>query len=127
MQKLAAVVAVLALGAPCATTSIVAQEIEHGTWTGALTPPGGEPIAVTLRVGDQDGALSIVMNSLNDGDIDLNDERLEGDELTFWFEPGERVDCTLTRQDDGSFEGVCADQRGSDGGEGTLAMVPPSA
>ena len=56
--------------------------------------------------------------------ISFYEVALDGDELTFWWEPGPRVDCTLLRKEDGSFEGTCTD--GGADGEGTLTMVPPS-
>ena len=103
-----------------------AQDIRHGTWTGAMTPPGGEPVPVTLLVGEVDGALTIVMSNPELGPMEFSDEALDGDELTFWWNPGVRVDCTLARQEDGSFEGVCADERGTNGGQGALSMTPPA-
>ena len=104
-----------------------AQELEHGTWTGSLVPPGpsAEPVPVTFEVQEADGALSIVMRNEILGEAPFSDERLEGDQLTFWWEPGIRVDCALTRQGDGSFEGTCQDDRGTDGGQGTISMRPP--
>jgi hypothetical protein len=105
---------------------VLAQDIVHGTWTGAMTPPGGQPVPVTLLVGEVAGALTIVMSNPELGTMDLSDEALDGDELTFWWNPGTRVDCTLSRQNDGSFEGPCADDRGSSGGQGALRMSPPA-
>ncbi|HIF08137.1 MAG TPA: hypothetical protein EYQ64_14735 [Gemmatimonadetes bacterium] len=103
-----------------------AQEIERGAWTGTLTPPGADVgVPVTYVVGDTDGALSIVMNNPQLGDIGFNDLQLEENELKFWWEPGVRVDCTLTRQSDGSFGGPCSDGSAS-GEDGILLMLPPS-
>lgn len=103
-------------------SSAGAQELEPGTWTGTLSPPGGEGVPVTFAVGLTDGALSIVMNNVQLGDMPFSDERLDGEELTFWWEPGTRVDCTLLRQGDRSFEGTCS----AGNGDGSITMVPPS-
>jgi hypothetical protein len=116
---------IIVLATMWAATSAGAQEIEPGAWTGTLTPPGGADVAVTYEVGDANGALSIVMNNPQLGDIEFNDARLEGDQLTFWFAPGTRVECTLTRKEDRSFDGSCSDGRGADG-QGALTMTPPS-
>ena len=42
--------------------------------------------------------------------------------LTFWFTPGPRVECKLTRRDDGSFEGPCLNPAGQ---EARMLMTPP--
>lgn len=117
----AAVALAFLIGAP-----LQAQDIQHGTWSGSMTPPGGEPVAVTLLVGVAQGALTIVMSNPELGPMEFTDEALVGDELTFWWNPGVRVDCALQRQGDGSFDGVCADPRGLEGGQGALTMSPPS-
>lgn len=127
MQRWTTVLGVLVLGATLLATPAHAQDLEHGTWMGTMTPPGGQAIPVTFEVGETGGDLSIVMKHETLPDMAFTDERLAGDELTFWWEPGTRVDCALTRQADGSFEGVCVDDRGADGGEGPIAMSPPSA
>ena len=116
---------IIVLATMWAATSAGAQEIEPGAWTGTLTPPGGAVVPVTYEVSDANGALSIVMNNPQLGDIEFNDARLEGDQLTFWFTPGTRVECTLTRKEDRSFDGGCSDGRGADG-QGALTMTPPS-
>jgi hypothetical protein len=79
-------------------------------------------VPVTYRVGINGGALQIVMNNVQLGDMLFNEPRLSGNELTFWWEPGTRVDCTLTRQEDRSFEGTCS----AGNGDGAIKMVPPA-
>jgi hypothetical protein len=100
-----------------------AQELEQGTWTGEMYPPGGLGVEVTYRVSQTNGALSIVMNNVELGDMPLSEPRLDGDRLTFWWEPGTRVDCTLQRQADRSFTGACA----AGNGEGSVIMRPPTS
>jgi len=99
--------------------------MEQGTWTGLMSPPQGEGVPVTYAVGVTDGTLSIAMNNVQLGDMPFSDVRLDGDDLTFWWEPdpGTRVECALLRQDDRSFEGPCT----AGDGEGILTMVPPGA
>jgi hypothetical protein len=103
-----------------------AQELAQGTWTGTMTPPGGAAIPVTYEVGESGGTLSVVMRSVEvEGEMAFNDVQIVGSELTFWWEPGVRVDCTLLRTEAGSFEGSCSDGSGSSG-EGRLTMLPPT-
>jgi len=111
------------LFALCVANPAGAQQLEQGTWTGTMSPPEGEGVPVTYSVGVTDGALSIVMNNAQLGDMPFSDARLDGDELTFWWEPGTRVDCTLRRQSDRSFAGTCS----AGNGDGALTMVPPGA
>ena len=130
MKSTVAGLAIATLLTMSVTTALGAQELERGTWTGrmsTLAPPHGVPsVAVTFEVGGTDGALSIVMSVPPVGQsISFNEVALSGDELTFWWEPGPRVDCTLLRKQDGSFEGTCAEGSGA-AGEGVLTMVPPS-
>lgn len=111
----------VALAALCAAAPAGAQEMQQGTWTGTMFPPGGAGVPVTYEVAQTDGALSIVMSNVQLGDMPFSDAQLEGDELTFWWEPGTRVDCTLQRKEDQSFEGTCS----AGNGDGAITMVPP--
>ena len=116
------VAAFLALGA---AAPAAAQELPSGTWTGTLAPPGASGIPVTFDVGETGGALSIVMRSAQvEGDMPFQDVRLEGSELTFWWNPGVRVNCTLARTPTGGYEGPCAGVGGPEGA-GRITMVPP--
>ena len=105
-----------------------AQELTPGTWTGTMAPPGAPTgIPVTFVIGRTDGALSIVMRSAQvEGDMPFQDVRLDGSELTFWWEPGVRVDCALQRTEAGGFAGDCTGVSGPDGA-GRITMVPPDA
>jgi len=103
-----------------------AQELTPGTWTGTMSPPGGQPFNVFYDVGSLDGALAIAMRSILVQEvIHFQDVRLEGDELTFWWEPGVRVDCTLRRTETGAYEGTCAGTSGPTG-TASMSMVPPA-
>ena len=125
-MKSTAGLGIVTLLAMLVTIPVGAQELEHGTWTGTMTPPPGGNIPVTFEVGEADGALSIVMSApLVEPPMVFRDVKLDGDELTFWWTPDIRLDCTLLRAEDGSFEGICTDGTGP-GGEGTLKMTPPS-
>ena len=114
-------VAVVAVGV---AAPIGAQDIERGTWTGSIALPGGSSLPVTYEIGDTDGALSVVMNNEQLGDVVFSDARFDGEALTFWWEPGIRVNCSLLPKEDGSFVGGCTDGSGPEG-EGPLTMMPP--
>ena len=126
MKRTAAGLGIVSLFMMWVAIPVGAQELERGTWTGTMTPPPGGDIAVMFEVGETDGALSIVMSApLVEPPMVFRDVKLDGDELTFWWVPDIRLDCTLLRKEDGSFEGICTEGTGPDG-EGTLKMLPPS-
>lgn len=101
------------------------QELPEGTWTGTMSPPGAEAIPVTFEVGASNGAVSIVMRSAQvEGEMPFQDVRVDGDQLTFWWEPGVRVNCALERTEAGGFTGACTGESGPEGA-GTITMVPP--
>ena len=125
MKRTASALGTLTLLALAGPAVANAQELPHGTWTGTLAPPGGEPIPVTYEVGAAEGALSVVMRSaMIAGEMPFRDVRLDGSELTFWWEPGIRVDCALTRNAQGGFDGTCSDGI-PEAGAGVITMVPP--
>ena len=125
MERTAAGLGMVALVVMWVATPVSAQELEQGTWTGSISLPGGSSLPVTYQVSETDGALSITMSNPQVGDVAFSDAELDGDELTFWWEPGIRVDCTLLRKEDRSFVGICTDGSGA-AGEGTLIMMPPA-
>jgi hypothetical protein len=103
-----------------------AQELPYGMWTGTIAPPGASAMPVTFEVGETDGAVAIVMRSaMVEDDMPFRDVRIAGSELTFWWEPGVRVDCILSRTQAGGFEGSCVGESGPEG-EGRMTMVPPA-
>ena len=125
MKTIAAPIAILASLALGAFTPSHAQELTPGSWTGSVTPPGGEAIPVTFDVSGTGGALAVVMSApMIEGTISFNEIRVEGGMLMFWWEPGVRVDCHLTRNAAGSYEGTCSDGTGS--GQGAMTMTPPA-
>jgi hypothetical protein len=115
---LAAVAAVAMLGAGPAS----AQEMALGTWTGTITPPGAEPVAVSYTVDRADGKLSIVMSEELNGEMPFQDVVYDGSVLVFWWDVGVRIDCAL-RWSEGSLRGTCADGRPD--GQGAMLMTPP--
>jgi len=126
MPKTAVRLAIAAALTIAAVAPLQGQGLTQGTWTGTISPPGMEAIPVQFEVSGSGSALSIsVTTALFPGAISLNDIRVEGTSMTFWFEPGPRVECTLTRDDTGGYAGPCTD--GSADGGGGMTMVPPGA
>jgi hypothetical protein len=100
-----------------------AQNLETGTWAGSVTAPGETlPMDVTYDVKMNGDTIGITVNAGEHGTFPFRDVRLSDQTLTFWFSPGVRVECTLTRREDGAFAGPCRD---SEGGNASMVMVPP--
>ncbi len=126
MKKTTPTLGLLALLGVLAATPAAAQQLVPGTWTGTMTPPGGDAIDVTFEVGQANGMPSVVMRAEDiEGDMEFKDVEVEEGQMTFWWEPGVRVDCTLFANESGGFVGKCTDGTGPNG-EGTLVMLPPA-
>lgn len=98
------------------------QALQTGTWTGEIIPPEGFVNAVTYDVIATNDSLAITLNVPNMGTIPFEDIALNADTLTFSWELGVALQCSLTLQDDGSFDGECGDAQGI---TGIVTMVPP--
>jgi hypothetical protein len=100
-----------------------AQKLEPGKWTGTVTPPGEERATeVSYDVTMKGDTIDITVNAGEHGSHRFNEVRLNDRTLTFWFTPGPRVECTLTRGENRVFAGTCRD---SEGGIASMVMVPP--
>ena len=119
-----------------ASSTLHAQTLQTGTWTGTATGPNGSTdvtfeVELMPPVWTPDGTrvvsagsqLTITYNSAQ-GPISLRNIQLDGDRLTYEFTAGDfDVTCSLTRQDDGSYTGPC----GVGGGQGGRhTMHPPT-
>jgi len=126
MKRTASTLGPLALLAILGAAPAGAQQLVPGTWTGTMTPPGGAAIDVTFEVAQASGVPSVVMHAEDiEGEMEFRDVEVEEGQMTFWWEPGVRVDCTLFANDSGGFEGKCTDGTGPNG-EGSLVMLPPA-
>ena len=120
MKKFAIVVAVaLPL---MAVVPAQAQKLQPGKWTGTVRTPSGEVSEVTYDVTLKGDTIGITVTAPAHGSFPFGDVKLNDKTLTFWFEPGPRVDCLLLRRDDGAFEGACNDPGG---GSASMLMLPP--
>jgi len=104
-----------------------AQAIVPGTWSGSVTDPSGNAKSVTYSVVRAHDSLSITLSQTSGGPpVSFADIRQVGDSLLFNLAAGRqgaRLDCKLTRQPDGGYEGSCTD---SGGQHGRMRMVPPA-
>jgi hypothetical protein len=99
-----------------------AQKLEAGKWSGSVVAPGGDRVETTYDVTVKGDTIGISVNAGEHGTFAFNDVKLADNTLTFWFQPGPRVDCKLARSDDGAFAGSCTD---TSGGVAQMVMSPP--
>lgn len=126
MKSTTSTIGLLALLCILGAAPAGAQQLVPGTWTGTMTPPNGPAVDVTYEVAVANGAPSVVMRAEDiEGEMEFKDIEVEEGQMTFWWEPGVRVDCTLFANESGGFEGKCTDGTGPDG-EGHLVMLPPA-
>jgi hypothetical protein len=114
---------VLSAALPLLAFAPAQAQLEPGKWTGTVLAPGEQqPMDVTYDVTMKGDTLGITVHAGEHGSFSFSEIKLNDRTLTFWFAPGPRVDCTLTRREDGAYEGACRD---SDGGDARMMMVPP--
>ena len=122
----AALILSLLLAANTAQTR--AQDLQEGTWTGALTPMNHPEMATPLTYDVRHVGDSLAISFGMPGSPELMATRevaLVADTLHFAFDEPEadvRLDCALGRQEDGSYAGRCADAEGK---SATFTMIPP--
>ena len=98
-----------ACAAKRAVNSTATSALEQGMWTGVMSfvDEGRQHrLGAIYDVSVKGDSLAIVMNA-DGGSFPFSDVKLIDDKLTFWVSPGARAHCTLTRRDDGAFEGRC--------------------
>lgn len=99
-----------------------AQAIKSGTWTGTVQPPDGDVTDLTFDITVMGDSLGVVIHAGEHGDFTAREGRYADGKITFAFEPGVTVRCTLARVEDGSFAGNC---QGEDGSLAPMTLVPP--
>lgn len=99
-------------------------KLEVGKWTGTVAPPNMDPLDLEFVVTMAADTMKVEMTIVAMGMITpLTSIKLEGPKLEFGFLAGDAdVKCTLTKKDDGSYAGPCAD---SNGQGGPMTMMPP--
>jgi hypothetical protein len=131
MKKIALILAAAVVAAGCSTRRAVdpveATTLQSGMWTGQMTwTESGRPQGIigSYDVTVNGETIGIVMRA-DGGPLPFSDVKLNGNTLTFWATPGARAFCTLTRRDDGAFEGPCKAERNPESSTLRVLMVPP--
>jgi hypothetical protein len=125
MPRIVSRLGIAALLMLAAAAPLNSQELTPGMWTGTIAPPNTEAIPLQFEVSGAGSALSVLVTTvLFQGAIPLNDIRVDATSITFWWDLGARVECTLTRDASGGYAGPCSD--GSAAGDGRMTMVPPA-
>ena len=136
MIKLASLTALALALVIVVSSTLHAQTLQEGTWTGTAVDPDGASNDVTFEVSRPlvwapDGSrlvltgapLSIAYHSA-EGSNRLKNIQLDDDTLTYDFTVGElEATCSLARQEDGSYTGSCS-AGGTQMGQHT--MHPPT-
>ena len=122
MNRRIAVPAMAVAAAVAWTSSLAAQTLETGTWTGTVMPPEGGAIEVTYEVAQKGDSLSVTLHTGAFGSFAFESIVVHADRITFTWSPDEMLTCELMLRDDDRYEGECVD---SGGMPGTLVMRPP--
>ena len=100
-----------------------AQAPKPGKWTGFAVPPNEtSQVALTFDVTGNADSLGIVIHVAEEGDIPASEVHFTDKTITFVFEAGPVVDCSLNLNAEGAYSGDCV---GDDGKTGQMTMVPP--
>jgi len=124
MKQYLAAFFILFLAAPFFSpqTQAQAQDIETGTWTGLMMPPGQEAVDVTFDVSMESDSLTISLIAGPAGILQLIDIEVKEDGLKFAFDAGTRILCDLKLKANDGYEGECAPE-GQE--SGIIIMNPP--
>jgi hypothetical protein len=101
------------------TRRAAATRLPAGTWTGTVTPPGGQVFNVQYEVASTADSAAIVILG-NGNRYPASSVRFESGSLRFSWQPGPTLECVLAPQPDGGFAGECGTPN-----PGRLVMIPP--
>ena len=100
-------------GAPAPATGAApsnsAAPIALGAWTGSFTPPGAPGFPATFEFARNDAGLTLVISMTGRETVRAENVAATADNLTFVFQPGPRLNCTLKKDAAGSYSGTCSD------------------
>ena len=100
---------------------VFAQPLQEGAWTAFIFTPGGEVAEATYEV-KRDGSSTSAVMKWNSGEAPVMNLMLDGDRLTFSWEPSFFLQCRFDRQSTGQFKGACRDEREN---LGPAVLSPP--
>ncbi|MEO8202052.1 MAG: hypothetical protein ABI679_16085 [Gemmatimonadota bacterium] len=100
-----------------------AQAPKPGKWTGFAVPPNETTqVPLTFDVTVNADSLGIVIHVGDEGEVPASGGHFADKTISFTFESGSSVHCTLTLNAAGAYSGDCV---GDDGKAGQMTMVPP--
>ncbi len=125
MRKAVTFFAMAIVAAGLAGVRLQAQTLETGKWKARMLPPDSEYLDLLLNVEGAGDSLQLTLEvpSYQAQTFPVYRVRLAGDHLSFRWRLGVQLDCSVDRQEDGSFQGGCLDPRG---GRGPILLIPPS-
>ena len=116
MKKTLALLPLLVLTVVVVGIPVVhAQPLVEGRCVGQMAHPTGAYLNLSFTVSMAGDSLQITLEVPSFRSFPLQNARLEGDELSFWWRASVRLMCSLDRQRDGSFQGGCVDTWGDEG------------
>jgi hypothetical protein len=98
-------------------------QLATGTWSGSITAPNGQTVAVTYEVARAGDSLTAKIVAPM-GDFPVSSFRVEGTHLRFSWDAGKAITCDLVVRPDAGYAGECVDDSGRGG---QMIMLPPAA
>jgi glyoxylase-like metal-dependent hydrolase (beta-lactamase superfamily II) len=94
--------------------------LRTGKWSGTLTLPDGTVMKPMFDIAVSAGAMTIDISA--DGrTIPAADIKSDGTNLSFRFQPGPMIPCTLKKREDGAYAGTCS----FGATDGPIVLLPP--
>lgn len=103
-------------------TSLSAQALVPGTWTGSITPPGEAQVDVGYRVWVENDTTRAALVAPDGTELHFRNLRFEEGNLRFTWGDGLLIHCDLKPTPQKGYKGECTDD---DGDTGTMEMIPP--
>ncbi len=119
MKKAVTFFAMVIVAAGLAGERLQAQTLETGKWKARMLPPEREYLDVFFNVEEAGDSLQLTIEvpAPQAWTFPVCRVRLVGDHLSFRWRPDVELNCSLVRQEDGSFQGGCLDPRGGRGAD----------
>jgi len=123
MEKIVTFFVLFIIAGGLSGTPVRAQSLETGTWHARLSPPDTDGMDVFFHVEGTGNDLQMTLEIPRFRTFPVYIDRVRGGRISFRWRPDVWLNCTVNKQDDGSYQGACFDPRG---GRGPILMIPPS-
>ena len=130
MKTLKAFAAATAVSLVLAANSM-AQQLPVGNWSGTARPPGmNMEVPISFDVSYPDGAIKLVMNMPGGPAPRVEAREIRVTETSISWSAGRpdsqmQVQCSVEKQDDGTYAGKCVNARVAGSDPMLFNMVPP--